>query len=80
MELWELERRQEALRTTAVLILPSERKQGVYKLSLKSQHCVASHEINTVCHPRRQLSGQASQRIFVPSRNAGRVVSFSSLL
>lgn len=80
VEWWELERRQEAWRTTAALILPSQRKQGVSKLSLKSQHCAASHEIKTVCHPRRLFSGLPSQRMFVPSRNAGRLVSFSSLL
>lgn len=35
-------------KTTAVLILPWRREQGVDKLSLKSQHCAASHEIKTV--------------------------------
>lgn len=73
MEWWELERRrQEAPRTTAELILPWWREQGVDKLSLKSQHCAASREIKTVCHPRRLFSGQLSQRMFVPSREAGR--------
>lgn len=80
VEWWVLERRrQEASWTTAVLFLPWRREQGVDKLSLKSQHCAASREIKTVCHPRRLFSGQPSQRMFVPSRKAGRAVSFSSL-
>lgn len=35
-------------RTTAALIHHSERKQGVYKVLLKSHHCLGFHEIKMV--------------------------------